>query len=290
MEKVEFLCSDGSTLLDLTNNVYNVLAGKKYLTSPAYEITDSEVPFQDGAIFEYIRAKATQFDLPLLIRGLDKADLQTRHRYLIKMLNPLLGEGQIRYTGFDGTQRYINCRCLDGLRGNDKPSMFGKNFMAMTLTFFAADPFWYEMTEQEHTFSQAVAAGTFFPFFPLTLVSSAVYSSETLSNDGDAVIYPYWTITGPGDEIVLRNTTTGKKLDIDYELEADEILYVDTAIGVKTVKDVDGNNLREHVSRDSSLWGLEVGSNILQIEMNLTTANSEVKLSYRRKYLGPYGN
>lgn len=291
MEKVEFLCHDGSTLLDLTNNVYNILAGKKYLTSPAYEITDSEVPFQDGAIFEYIRAKATQFDLPLLIRGLDKADLQTRHRYLIKMLNPLLGEGQIRYTGFDGIQRYINCRCLDGLRGNDKPSLFGKNFMVMTLTFLATDPFWYEMSEQEHTFTQNYDNGSFFPFFPLILNTSNIFSSDTIANAGDIKFYPTWIITGPGgDPIVLRNVTTGEKIEIDYDLSAGEVIYIDASIGEKTVKDADDVNFREYVSRESTIWGLEAGNNLVQVEMNNTDNDTEVKMSYRRKYLGPYGN
>jgi len=287
--KIEYLPYGETTRFDLTNGVYEALAGKKNWAFAGFTLTDSEIPFHDGAVFEWIGAKTGTFTLPILIRGIDQADVYDRFSHLIKILNPLRGDGTLYYTHTDGVERYKTVRVVGGLDGSDRERDLGRDYMITDAKFFTVDPFWLQAVDTT-TFVQEASEATFFPFPPLTLTSSAVYSTTTISNDGDADALPVWTITGPGDLLVLRNLTTDKAFKLNHEIEIGEIVTIDARIGAKTVKNAAGENMRQYIDENNaSLFPLVPGDNQIRVEINLTTVNSEIKLDFTERYLRPYG-
>jgi hypothetical protein len=129
-------------------------------------------------------------------------------------------------------------------------------------------------------------SGSFFPFFPLTLLNSSLFASVTAQNDGDVDAWPIWTIEGPGSSILLRNQTTGKVLSLpSVTLTAGQQVQIDTRPNRRSVT-VLGVNGFSSLSSDSNLWPLVSGANGISIEMGGTGADSRVTLRFTERYLG----
>jgi hypothetical protein len=88
------------------------------------------------------------------------------------MFNPLKGDGALKSTSIDGSQRFLNCRYSGGLEISES----GQTWQKVVLVLKAFDPFWYDSTTQVQTFKINESPGTFFPIFPLRLSSSAVFA------------------------------------------------------------------------------------------------------------------
>jgi len=218
-------------------------------------------------------------DIPLAIEEADYSALLSTLRSLAANLDPAAGDGTLRVVN-NGNARLLTCRYKGGLEHATRTGPL----VRMVLAFRAFDPYWYAENETAYTFQQA-AGVSFFPLLPLSLSSSAVYSVETVANDGDVEAWPVWTITGPGDSLVLRNLTTGETLELQTTILAGQQVTIDTRPGRKTVLRDDGTNLFPYLSDTSSLWALTKGSNKIQVELNLSDANSSVVLRYTLRYL-----
>lgn len=248
---------------------------------PQFDITEQQVPFVPGSRLRNLQVKAREIDLPIEITGVSTSDLRNVLRNILKWFNPLLGDGQLKVIAEDGTTRLLKCRYQSGLEITET----GMTWIKSTLVLKAFDPFWYDVNPNIVTYTTGTPS-TFFPFFPLKLTSSTVFSGATVTNDGDVETWPIWIITGPGDTIYLNNLTTGRSLNINYSLGVGESITVDTRPGYKTITKNDGTNLFQYLSNSSSLWDLIAGSNNIQIQMQNATTQSAVQLSYTKRYWG----
>ncbi|WP_035430856.1 phage distal tail protein [Bacillus sp. UNC322MFChir4.1] len=249
---------------------------------PPIEHIEDEVPFQAGSILREIKVKAREMDFPVEINGKTQMDIRNKLRELLRIFNPLKGDGKIKSISPDGSQREIVCRYKGGLEIKES----GRIWERFVLVLKAFDPFWYDTTTNVQTFSPGQPA-TFFPFLPLRLTSSSVFADVTINNLGDVETWPEWIVKGPGENIVLRNMTTGEITHLETSLEVGESLIINTMPYVKTVIKNDGTNLYSTLTDDSSLWALQDGQNSIRIEMSNTTNGSSVQLSYRNRYWGP---
>jgi hypothetical protein len=108
-----------------------------------------------------------------------------------------------------------------------------------------------------------------------------------LKIQGDVETWPEWIITGPGENIVLRNMSTDEVTSLEVSLDVGETITIDTKPFHKTVTKNDGTNLFYTLTDESSLWALQEGSNSIQIEMANATTDSNIQLTYRNRYWGP---
>lgn len=101
-------------------------------------------------------------------------------------------------------------------------------------------------------------------------VQDVIGSFLTVTNGGNYPTPLLFTITGPTENPVLRNLTTGKSISFTrnggVSLEAGETLTINTAssTAVKTVSGVD-TNVRSKVSLDSIFFDLVAGDNDLAL-------------------------
>lgn len=252
---------------------------------PPISFVEDESPFQAGTILRNVKVNAREFDLPIYVEGQNEIDLRKKIRYLMRIMNPLKGDGKFKLILSDNSQREITCRYAGGLEISEKKDSKIGNLQSVILVFRAFDPFWYDSSTFVETFTTGQPA-TFFPLFPLRLSSSTVFADTSVDNQGDVETWPEWIIKGPGSEITIRNFSTGEVTKLITNLSLGESITIDTRPGRKTIKKNDGTNMYASLSDDSSLWALQEGINNIRIEMSNATTDSSVQLSYKPRYLG----
>lgn len=292
----EWIDADGvSHPFDLTANM---VAGQSQGTGvPPVRRVDVRVPGRSGAFTLHRDYGEKLVALSVTVAGSGPQDVEEALAEWATRVNVLRGGGALARTRADGvTRRLLFCDYDDGFTIDQTASIWAEGVQQAVLMFFAADPFWYDDTDTVVAFTTGTGTG----FFPIpnpvtgsfiTLTASEVFGTAVIDNDGDAPVYPVWTITGPGATIRLVNVTTGEVLDLTDDgslvLAAGDVLTIDTRPGYTTVSLDDGTNVANYMTDDSTLWPLVLGEQTVQVEMSGSTVASSVSLAYARKHLTP---
>jgi hypothetical protein len=251
--------------------------GAQVIGMPPTRYSELVVPLQSGARWQQVEHGPVDIAIPVHITGDKDAEMDR----LTAALDPTLGEGRLRQTRDNGTERELYCRYVDGLRPSEQ--FYGEQVWTAALLFRAVDPYWYDRNSSSLIFSPGESP-SFFPFFPLTLGASEVSTEATVNNDGHVTTWPVWTITGPGS-VTATNTTTGETWDLDYTLDDGEVVTVDTRPGVKTVTSSTDGDLFANLTDESSLWALAKGTNTVTVTMAAASSASKLLLSWQRRWL-----
>ena len=249
---------------------------------PPYVASTLAVPLTDGDVVRFILAQPRPLEVHLLIKGSNPTDYETVRTNLQNAMNPKLGDGHFRCQRQDGTvQRDINCRYESGFQGEESWGVSSSVHEELLLAFKAHDPYFYDTLATTLTFT-ASAPTNFFSITPVLLTGGTIGSGFTLPNNGDVECFPIWTITGPGTNPVLTNTTTNKAITTTITLTAGQVLTIDTQ--KKTVTREDGSNQFSTLSFASVLWTLATGSNACTLTMGGTTAASKIAVAYKQRW------
>lgn len=284
-EQVIWVDADGGelNLNDWVN--YFCLQNKSGVWAPPYTINSTKMPLSEGSQFRSVDVGEGGVDLSVKIKAADKESLRLMLRNLTYRMDPTRGKGQLKITT-DVDTRILYClpEGLSKVTENDR-------FAEATLSFTANDPFWYSDSENETVVENGgVAVYKFFStsFFPIRLVNSTTYAVRTVTNSGDKDVYPIWTITGPGDTIILRNMTTGKSLSLgSLVLSPGQVLVIDTTVGIKTIKingELGNPEYFAYLDKLSSMWPLKKGNNNLSVQMTNSSTNSRIKLTFTPRF------
>lgn len=287
-EITEWIAADGTVvnLMDIPN--IGVQPGRHGAFMPPVRFSEDVIPYEHGA-----RVRATSFgvrevDLPLYLRGSSEDALRQAIRALLGKFSPLDDDGRLRVTRPDGSARELYCRYSKGGELVEDSQNYGITSCRAIITFRAAnDPLWYDVTPVATDFVTG-APVSFFPGTPFRLSSSSIFTtSSPVNNTGDVETWPIWVIRGPGTNIVLRNLTSGEKIEFNasYALLAGETLTIDTRLGKRSVTLNDGTKLYNQLTADSTLWPIYKGVNDISVDMQNTTVDSLVTLLYYRRYL-----
>jgi hypothetical protein len=270
--------SDIQTLMDIKG---------RYM--PPIAFVEDDVPQQPGSRLRDTRIRPREVDLAVMIKGSTEIELRTNIRAWLHRLHATRGNGKLRITAPDGSQRELVCRYSTGMSGIETPETSGQWFQKMLFVLRAVDPYWYAVSPVVASYAPGTPA-PFFPFFPLRLATAGVFAVASIDNGGDVETWPVWIISGPCTSLTLTNQTTGKVLALTATLLAGETVTIDTRLGYKTVvKTAAGgatSNLFSSLSNTSALWELIRGVNSIKIEMTGTSAESLAQISYYERYLG----
>ncbi|MFS0822179.1 phage distal tail protein [Bacillus sp. 1P02SD] len=284
-DKISWIDPNGTEHLFETD--MKVLSGMNGRWMPPISYTEDKVPFQPGSRLRNVNVEPRDVDIPIYIKAKSEMNLKNKMRQTTRMLNPLKGDGKLKVISPDGSQRELSCRYLTGLEGREERGIKGVRWQKAILVFRAFDPFWYDTAAIVKSFKINESPATFFPFFPLRLTSSSVFADTSIDNTGDVETWPEWIITGPGENIVLRNMTTGEITHIETSVGDGESITINTKPFEKTVTKNDGTNLFHTLTDESSLWALQEGKNSIRLEMSNANEASSIQLTYRNRYWGP---
>jgi phage-related protein len=282
-EVVQWIDPDG-----VTTTLEHMSFSNRFM--PKMRFDADGVPGQPGEVFREVEHGSREFGVVFDVIASGEANTRTAIRDMIKKLNPKRGAGRIRVTSPVGDQREVVCRYSGGGELEEKVGDdSGPDWQRFPITFLAHDPYWYDVSPIEQTFTITAQAPNFFPILPIHLAASELAVDSSVDNTGDVQAWPVWTITGPGSGIKLTNQTTGRYTWFpSLVLAAGQTLVVDTRPGAKSTI-VDGTiNVYSSLSTDSSLWYFQTGVNGIRLEMSgADNAASGLTMRYYRRFLSP---
>ena len=255
-----------------------------------HEFTTSKFAGVDGDSVQAIRAGSNAPTLGMLLEASSEDDFIDRSRALVRAMRPRVNgqpaPGQLTVTRTGRTPRTLRCFVTEGLEGDEDPgSVLPGAWWRFQLKFLAPDPWWVGPLQYVNV--GLAAPSLFFPFFPLNLSASTVQGQFIVDlSESDAPSYPVWTITGPGDSLVLTNNTTGRTIEVNSPVADNQTIVIDTRPGMQSVRSGSGTNLMHTLASDPALWSLVEG--VQQVTALLTNAgpNSRISGAFEPKFAG----
>lgn len=254
------------------------------------DLVTEPLPDRDGSVVMSLRLTESEVFLPVVILSSRSVDLRERRRDLERLLDPKRGMVKIQITQPDsGEKRHIFGYYKDGMRGAYGRDESGHNWQRLGLVFQCPDPWWYGDTITPPDFTVQAGTKPFLSptvdFFPIILGSSTVAGRVNLTNPGEDVAWPVWTITGPAPSgLTLTNNTTGKTFELTTTIAGGDTVTIDSRRGVQDVYDENGNDLWDDVELGTYPWPLVQGVNEVTVTVASATSATKVHVEYDPPY------
>lgn len=213
-----------------------VNAGLNYLNARIFTI--EMMPFNPTVAFETVVASITSAFQPIM---------DPTFQFPFEFLLP----------GWS-TSRIINCRCTNGAIDVDAAFQYYKSVIPIEMT--AADPLIYGSTLKGAgpTGLPTPTAGLTFPVSYDVVFGASAGGSFVVTNNGNYLTPPVFTIVGPMTNPKVTFTSTGQFFGSNISLAAGDVLVID--MGARTVF-LNGTGYRYNtVMNGSSWWGIPVGT------------------------------
>ena len=198
---------------------------------------------------------------------------------------------QLRITRDDGRVRQIDCHVVGTV---DFPNTLRERMGASQLVviqFEAADPIFYDPTLNNVIFDISDnVSGVEIPLM-IPFVYSAVTeldAIESITYAGKWETFPIIYVTGPANDLIITNETTGKVLDFTgHNIASGDIYTIDLRYGQRFIVDQNGVRKNSALTDDSDLqnWSFVPGINDVHVEI---TSGLSVVTLIRVEYYNRY--
>lgn len=255
---------------------------------PPREIRVSKDPFHHRVYLTNYRLEPRVITATLIINAATRDKYWTKRTALLNQFrmsqtypdNPSVGT--LKWIRRDGTARAVGCFLRNGLALSDGGVVdWRQSTIIDQLEFFAPNPIVYDPSELTFTLDDFN-------------VSSS--QSATLSYSGTWFEFPTITITGPGEDVMIQNTTLGYLISLEgYTLVAGETVTITLTPGSRGItSSVNGNiiDYLDYVESDFALFALYPaplaanGNNAITASILSGTAATQVDFTYKNRYEG----
>lgn len=254
-------------------------------------------PQQHGATDVGFLLDERMLSLALLITGSTLELVDSYRDDLADMLKPSNSAGKLRVTRDDGTVRQIDCHVATAVDfPNTLQDRIGASQMVV-VQFEAADPIWYDPALNNVLFDISDSIfGLEIPIAVPVLYAgvTSLDAVESVTYAGKWETYPTIYVTGPANDLVITNDTTGKVLDFTgTNIAALDTYTIDLRYGYKTVTDAAGARQNAALTDASNLvdWSLAPspdapgGINDIRVEIaSGLTAATLIRVEYYNRY------
>jgi hypothetical protein len=284
-EKLEWVDPDG-VAIPLTQRI----SGKGRWMPPIKIVRDQYAGLL-GTRARQVTLDTASVLVPVLVTTATADDYRNLVRAMASSLNPMRGPGKLRAT-LTHTDASVTVREMVAYytAGMDFPEDQLDVGYPSLLFNSEGPPYWTDAADTTVTYSNNATAYTWFPFggspwTPLILNQSTIFAQDTVINDGDAPVYPIWSLTGPVDGVIqLDNLTTGKSLWFDYTITSGQTaVVIDTRPGTKSITQGPVSLYRYLTAWD--MWPFEPGRNDIVLTVPGATAATQMSRTYRRGFL-----
>lgn len=284
MERFTFVNGNGQSVVIGGHRDDYLLVSHKGTTAAEVLTTARKGYNQHGQ--HYIKANlgVRIISLTFCIRRDTDLHFYERKRGLSALFNPLLGEGILTYEN-DYTKKCLTVSVTGMPDLAEKSKILGK----YTVEFTAFMPFWYDEQETEVRLN-GVTGGLSFPvqFTGAGIQFALKGARATVTINSDVDVPLTMEFSGPCENPVFANTSTGKRIAIKTAVSSTEKIIVTTDYGNKNIYKVAKNgtktNVNNLITNDTQFFSLRPGANALTFDAD--TGTPEVDIRYRNLFTG----
>ncbi|MFE9300514.1 phage tail protein [Streptomyces sp. NPDC006856] len=276
---------------------FTLVEGVSGLGAAAYTLTTDAQP-RGGARLRHAQPQPRTIIWPLHVYADTHLQFTERWRQLATAFTRTLRRGRdgrrtpgtLTIARPDGTSRSVRVYYSAGFEGQGKRGS-GIISDSVALALWCEDPYWTD-AEPVTVHRETGALVDFLDPFP-SVSSSQVLGETTLTNPGDAVVWPEWTITGPASLITFTNETTGESFALDPSEVGHGPLTTGEQVTVRTdpgqVRLLDGSPDGVNWSGalnwpEAVLWGLEPGLNEVTFQLDGSGPGSAVDMQFHPRH------
>lgn len=240
-----------------------------------------------GSTMRHVQPESRQIIWPMHIKGATNTEFKARWREIGRAFamttqprsDGTLKPGVLTVRWPDGSTRQISAFYQSGFDG--QPGMHW-HYDQVVMTLYAEDPYWSDVVQATVTRTFVSDSSTFFAPF-LHVSSSQTLGDTTVTNPGDVVAWPTWTITGPATGITATNNDTGESFAVAISLTAGQVLTITTdppsVIGPTGDSAIGAVNFP-----DAVLWGLRPGDTSATFDVTGSGAGTSIQLAFFPRY------
>jgi hypothetical protein len=252
-------------------------------------------PQQHGAANRGFRLLSRTFTLIFGMRGATLAELYDKRAALLELCAPTDTPLTCRWELDNGAVRQLEAYYASDLAYPSQDRM--GFYQRVGVGFEALDPTFYDPTGVSVSFGIAASANSFtVPLaIPWAIGASTINQAVSVAYPGSWRASPTITIVGPITNPIVRNVTTGEKLDFTgITVAAGDSYVIDTRYSVATVTDAAGVDRTANLTDDSHLTTFHLASradvpggvNDLSVTGTAATAATQVYVQFYPRYLG----
>jgi hypothetical protein len=263
------------------------LDGGSGLGAAPYTLTSDAHP-RGGARLRHAQPQPRTIVWPLHVYGEDHTEFIGRWRALARAFTRTLreGPGWLEIARPDGTRRRIAVHYQEGFEGRAGRAT-GIVSDTAVITLWCEDPYWQDPAEVV-VHREAGSLVDYLVPYP-SVSSSQVLGATEVTNPGDVIVWPRWTVTGPATLITFTHTGTGESFSLDPDAVGHGALLAGQRVTVSTdppaVRYQDGANWSGALDwPDAELWGLEPGVNAIEFQLSGSGPGSAVDLVFNARY------
>ena len=201
--------------------------------------------------------------LIILVEGSSRGEVENKRRELLRLFNAQLGLGRIRWGREVGGIYEIEVivKDIEFVASED----FGQFHEEVEVELVAPDPCWFE------------------PTINTKIIDS---SPITITNKGDIFTSTKIVVSGPAENVIVKNKTTGEKMTLVVSLTVNQKLEVNSKIGGKEISLITANDERVNyfkvLTPGSDFITLAPGVN----ELTCNLIGGQIEITYYHRYLG----
>lgn len=276
---ISLIGANGDTIQLADNGDFVLATGVTGFGIPAtnVRIDESAGP---GGTWRFTKRGVRDLDLPLVILGTDRADVETKLRRLARLLQDNNGATKIVANYSDGSSVFLEAHYVGGAEtqfGSDATNYFCRWVIQMQ----APQPYWATVTSQSFTVgSGSTGRGLLPQLTKLKVSSSQALGVVNVNNPGDVATYPIWTLRGPVDFVTISNGI--QSFTYDAPIADGSTVTINTESG--EVTDQLGVNKYSNLAPAPKLFPLPPGLNSLNISGTGATASTVISCFYSPRY------
>jgi len=233
-----------------------------------------------GGVWRFTKRGIRDLDLPIVVLGTDRVDVETKLRRLARLLQDASGPTKIVANYSDGSSVFLEAHYVGGAEtqfGSDATNFFCRWVIQMQ----APQPFWESGTSESFSVTTGNTGRGLLPHLTnLRVSSSQTLGVVTVNNAGDVPTQPVWVIRGPVNDLTISNGT--QSFSFNTPIASGSIITVDTGAG--TVVNESGVNVYSRLNAAPKLFSLPPGSTSVSVNGTGADANTAITCYYSPRY------
>lgn len=234
----------------------------------------------NGGVWRFSRRGVRTMDLPIVIFGSDRGDVETKLRRLARLLQDSKGPTRLVANYSDLTSVYLDVHYTGGAEtqfGEDA----GLTYCRWVISVQAPQPFWASGTTSSFTVTSGNTGRGLLPqLSKLKVSSSQTLGIVNVNNVGDVETFPIWTILGPVEGLIISDGT--QTFSYTQPVLAGQTITINTEIG--TVVDDAGLNVYSNLGVAPKLFSLQPGVTAVSVLGESASDATKITCSYSPRY------